>query len=80
MTLRQRTDAQKIWQALLLPSRSGGDASLGEVSLLLPVGSFLPDSSLEMAIYSTNYILKPRLLLEQGTEFEMARYRILQRV
>ena len=50
------------------------------MSLLLPVGSFLPDSSLEMAIYSTNYILKPRLLLEQGTEFEMARYRILQRV
>ena len=80
VTLRQRTDAQKIWQALLMPSRSGGDASLGDVSLLLPVGSFLPDSSLEMEVYSTRYILEPRLLLEQGTEFEMARYRILQRV
>ena len=80
VTLRQRTDAQKSWKALLLPSHSGGDASLGEVSLLLPVGSFLPDSSLEMEVYNTSYILEPRLLLEHGTEFEMARYRILQRV
>ena len=63
-----------------MPSHSGGDASLGEVSLLLPVGSFAADSSLEMEVYSTSYILEPRLLLEHGTEFEMARYRIVQRV
>ena len=80
VTLLRRTDAQQTWKALLLPSHSGGDASLGEVSLLLPVGSFLPDSSLEMEVYSTGYILEPRLLLEHGAEFEMARYRILQRV
>lgn len=80
VTLRQRTDAQKIWKALLLPSHSGGNASLGEVSLLLPAGSFLPDSNLEMEVYSTSYILEPRILLEHGNEFEMARYRILQRV
>lgn len=79
VALRQRTDARKTWKALLLPSHSGGDASLGEVSLLLPAGSFLPDSSLEMEVYSTSYILEPRILLEQGTEFEMARYRIVQR-
>jgi hypothetical protein len=65
---------------LLLPSHSGGNASLGEVSLLLPVGSFAVDSSLEMEVYSTSYILEPRLLLEHGTEFEMARFRIVQRV
>jgi hypothetical protein len=80
VTLHQRTDAQKTWKALLLPSHSGGNASLGEVSLLLPAGSFLPDSSLEMEVYSTSYILEPRILLEHGNEFEMARYRILQRV
>lgn len=80
VTLHQRTDAQKTWKALLLPSHSGGNASLGEVSLLLPAGSFLPDSSLEMEVYSTSYILEPRLLLEHGNEFEMARYRIVQRV
>ncbi len=79
VALHQRTDARQTWKALLLPSHSGGDASLGEVSLLLPAGSFLPDSSLEMEVYSTSYILEPRILLEQGTEFEMARYRIVQR-
>ena len=57
-----------------------GNASLAEVSLLLPVGSFVPDSSLEMEVYSTSYILEPRILLEHGSEFEMARYRIVQRV
>ena len=80
VTLRRRTDSQNTWQALLLPAHSGGDASLGEVSLLLPMGSFTPDSSLEMSVYSTSYILEPRLLLEHSGEFEMARYRILQRV
>ncbi|MBI3527333.1 MAG: hypothetical protein HY067_05120 [Betaproteobacteria bacterium] len=80
VTLHRRTDAQQTWKALLLPSHSGGDASLGEVSLLLPAGSFLPDSNLEMEVYSTSYILEPRLLLEHENDFEMARYRILQRV
>ena len=79
VTLHQRTDAQQTWKALLLPSHSGGDASLGEVSLLLQAGSFLPDSSLEMEVYSTRYILEPRILLDHGNEFEMARYRIVQR-
>jgi hypothetical protein len=78
--LRRRTDVQKTWQALLLPAHSGGDASLGEVSLLLPVGTFLPDSSLEMEVYNTSYVLEPRVLLEHSQEFEMARYRIVQRV
>ncbi len=78
--LRRRTDIQQTSKALLLPSHSGGDASLNEVSLLLPAGTFLPDSSLEMEVYSTSYVLEPRLLLEHGSEFEMARYRIMQRV
>jgi hypothetical protein len=80
VTLHRRTDAQQTWKALLLPSHSGGDASSNEVSLLLPLGTFLPDSSLEMEVYSTSYVLEPRLLLEHGKEFEMARFRIVQRV
>ena len=80
VTLHRRTDTQQAWKALLLPAHSGGDASLNEVSLLLPLGTFLPDASLEMEVYSTSYILEPRLLLEHGTEFEMARFRIIQRV
>ena len=80
VNVHRRTDTQQTWQALLLPPQSGGDASLGEVSLLLPAGTFAPDSSMEMEVYSTRYILEPRVLLEHGTEFEMARFRILQRV
>ena len=78
--LHQRTDVAKTWKALLLSSQTGGDASLAEASLLLPAGSFLPDASLEMEVYGTSYILAPRMLLEHGTEFEIARYRIVQRV
>ena len=80
VALQRRTDTQKTWQALLLPAHSGGDASLGEVTLLLPVGMFLPDSSLQMEVYKTSYVLEPRVLLEHSREFEMARYRIVQRV
>jgi hypothetical protein len=77
--LHRRTDLPKAWKALLLPPHSGGDASLGEVSLLVPVGSFSPDTNLEMEVYSTSYILEPRVLLDHGREFEMARYRIVSR-
>jgi hypothetical protein len=80
VTLHRRTDVEQTWKALLLPAHSGGDVSLAEVSLLLPAGSFQPDSNLEMEVYNTGYILEPRLILEHGTECDMARYRILQRV
>ena len=80
ITLQRRTDTQQTWQALLLPAHSGGDASTREVNLLLPVGTFLPDASMQMEVYSTRYVLEPRVLLEHSQEFEMARYRIVQRV
>jgi len=79
VTLRQRTDGQLFCKALLLPSNSGGGASQGEVIVLLPAGSFSSESNLELEVYSTNYILEPRILLESGNEFEMARYRIVSR-
>ena len=80
VALQRRTDTQQTWQALLLPAHSGGDASTSEVNLLLPVGAFLPDASMQMEVYSTRYVLEPRVLLEHSQEFEMARYRIVQRV
>ncbi|HEX4986132.1 MAG TPA: hypothetical protein VFV71_08705 [Burkholderiales bacterium] len=79
VSLRRRTDAREEWRGLLLPSHSGGDASLGEVSLLLPAGTFHAEANLEMQVYSTGYVLEPRLLLEHDAQFEMARYRIVQR-
>lgn len=79
VSLSHRTDSQQTWQALLLPSNSGGGMSQGEVSLLLPAASFSPDANLQLEVYSTKYVLEPRILLENGSEFEMARYRIVSR-
>ncbi len=79
VSLSQRTDRRQTWKALLLPSGSGGGMSQGEVSLLLPTASFSPDLNLQLEVYSTRYILEPRILLEGGSEFEMARYRIVSR-
>jgi hypothetical protein len=79
VTLSQWTDRQQTWKALLLPSSSGGGMSQGEVSLLLPAASFSPDVNLQLEVYSTKYVLEPRILLENGREFEMARYRIVSR-
>lgn len=79
VTLAQRADRNQTWKALLLPSSSGGGMSQGEVSLLLPAGTFSPDAVLELEVYNTRYVLEPRILLEGGAEFEMARYRIVSR-
>jgi hypothetical protein len=80
VVLRHRTDRKQTWKALLLPSSSGGGSSQGEVSLLLPNGTFSPESNVEMEVYGTSYTLEPRILLENSSEFEMARYRIVSRV
>ena len=79
VSLRRRTDGQPFCQALLLPSNSGGGASQGEIIVLLPAGNFSSEANLELEVYSTSYILEPRILLEGGSEFEMARYRIVSR-
>ncbi len=79
VTLTQRTDRRQGWKALLLPSNSGGGMSQGEVSLLLPASSFSSEATVELEVYNTRYVLEPRILLEGGPEFEMARYRIASR-
>jgi hypothetical protein len=79
VTLRRRTDGQQFCQALLLPSNSDGGASQGEIIVLLPAGNFSSEVNLELEVYSTSYVLEPRILLEGGSEFEMARYRIMSR-
>jgi hypothetical protein len=79
VVLRSRTDGQQLCKGLLLPSNSGGGQSQGEVILLLPAGSFSTASNLDLEVYSTTYLLEPRILLEAGAEFEMARFRIVSR-
>src|SRR5688572_23981582 len=80
VTLTRRTYQPETWNALLLPSSSGGGMSQGEVTILLPAATFVPDVNLQLEVYSTRYALEPRILLENGAEFEMARYRIVSRV
>jgi hypothetical protein len=65
--------------ALLLPSAA--DNSLGklEVTLVMRLGTFSPQKSYGMRMYSIDYLLVPKRLIEAGQDFDIADYRILQR-
>lgn len=65
--------------ALLLPSNLTETTGTGEMNLLLRVGSFAPQRSFEMRAYDRTYLLVPRRLMEGGHDFDMARFRIMQR-
>ena len=65
--------------AVLLPSNLTETTGTGEMNLLLPMGSFAPQKSFEMRAYDRSYLLVPRKLMEGGHDFDMARYRIMQR-
>lgn len=65
--------------ALMLPSQAADSVNQGEISLLLPAGSFSPDAKLEMEAFGRRYALEPRMLIEDGDDFEMARFRIVER-
>ncbi len=64
--------------ALLLPSSVADVRSSGEMSLLLREGGFSPRISLEMVAYNRSYLLTPRKLVEEGADYDMARFRVLQ--
>jgi len=49
------------------------------MNLLLRMGSYAPQKSFEMRAYERTYLLVPRKLMEGGHDFDMARYRIMQR-
>lgn len=65
--------------AVLLPSGATDSTGSSEMSLLLKPGSFSPQKSLEMHAYGRNYLLVPRKLIEAGDDFDMARFRVMQR-
>jgi hypothetical protein len=65
--------------ALLLPSSAKDSMGSGEMNLLLPLGSFAPKQSYEMRTYGRSYLLMPRQLVEGGQDFDMARYRVMQK-
>jgi hypothetical protein len=67
-------------RAVLLPSHVGESVGHGEVSLLLPPGGFSTQSHLRLEFHGHGYLLEPRMLLENGTDYDLAHYRIVQRI
>ncbi|MCU0870253.1 MAG: hypothetical protein MUF30_11785 [Burkholderiales bacterium] len=65
--------------ALLLPSDVENSLGRMEVRLVLRLGTFSPQKSLGMQMFSTDYLLVPLKMLEAGTDFDIASYRVLQR-
>ncbi|MEX0960463.1 MAG: hypothetical protein WDZ63_14380 [Burkholderiales bacterium] len=79
VTLQPVESGRPVQTAVLLPSHVGESVSHGEVSLLLPMGGFSSLDSVQMTVYQQTYTLEPRMLIENGTDFDMAYFRILQR-
>jgi hypothetical protein len=67
-----------LQRALLLPSRASDVPGQGEMKLLLREGSFSPQAQFEMLAYGRSYVLLPRQLVEEGADFDIARYRVMQ--
>jgi hypothetical protein len=61
---------------ILLPSSS---MQSGEATLLLRLGVFSPRRSLEMRAYDKEYALMPVAVVQTGEDFEVARFRIVER-
>ncbi len=65
--------------AVLLPSSASDSTGTGELNLLMRMGTFSPKRSLQMRAYEREYLLVPKQLLEGGQDFDMAKFRVLQR-
>ena len=69
----------ELESALLLPSNANATNGAAEMNLLLKPGAFSPQRSMEMRAYERSYLLVPRRLMEGGHDFDMARFRVMQR-
>jgi len=65
--------------AVLLPSSSADSTGTGELNLLMRMGTFSPRQSFQMRAYERDYLLVPKALIEGGQDFDMAKFRVLQR-
>ncbi|HEX4986131.1 MAG TPA: hypothetical protein VFV71_08700 [Burkholderiales bacterium] len=65
--------------ALLLPSNAADTNGGAEMNLLLRPGAFSLQKSMEMRAYDRSYLLVPRRLMENGGDFDMARFRVMAR-
>jgi hypothetical protein len=65
--------------AVLLPSSAADSTGTGELNLLMRMGTFSPRQSFNMRAYEREYLLVPKALLEGGQDFDMAKFRVMQR-
>jgi len=65
--------------AILLPSSTSDSSGSGEMSLLLRPGLYSAKKTYEMRAYGRTYLLVPKKLLEGGDDFDMVRFRVMQR-
>jgi hypothetical protein len=68
--------SSREWNALLLLSSSEGSAHTGEITLMLPPGTFVIDQTLTMHAFGRAYPLLPRRLHGSGKGYELARFRV----
>jgi hypothetical protein len=65
--------------AVLLPSSAADSSGTGELSLLMRMGTFSARQQIKMRAYERDYLLVPKQLIEGGHDFDMARFRVVQR-
>ena len=65
--------------AVLLPSSAEDSRGTGELSLLMRMGTFSQRQNFQMRAYERDYMLVPKQLIEGGQDFDMAKFRVLQR-
>src|SRR5689334_19291403 len=65
--------------AVLLPSSAAESSGSGELSLLMRMGTFSQRQNFKMRAYERDYLLVPKQLVEGGQDFDMAKFRVMQR-
>jgi len=71
--------AREFIAELPLPSSANDTNGAAEMNLLLRPGAFSMQKSMEMRAYERSYLLVPRKIMEGGHDFDMARFRVMQR-
>jgi hypothetical protein len=72
-------DVSEGEDAVLLPSSAADSTGTGELQLLMRMGTFSPRRSYNMRAYERDYLLVPKTLIEGGQDFDMAKFRVMQR-
>jgi hypothetical protein len=65
--------------ALLLLSHAPDSGGAAHMNLLLKPGIFAPANSMQMRVWERDYVLMSGEIVESGEDFDLTRYRVMQR-